>query len=98
MMGKKTASKGAKRKHAAPRSKTGHPMKRDGGLAPGGPGDGPTPTAAADGSPGIFWKHGVDGLLLCAFGGMFLFRYSAFFGLAAIGVGSLLVGIAFGRD
>jgi hypothetical protein len=47
---------------------------------------------------GIDWVGGFDGVLLCWIGSALVFPYSAFFGLTAMGIGSLMVGAAFGRD
>ncbi|HTB21276.1 MAG TPA: hypothetical protein VK914_01070 [bacterium] len=46
----------------------------------------------------IDWTKGLDGAFLCWFGYSVLYPSSAFLGLALLGVGSLLVGIAFGRE
>jgi hypothetical protein len=46
----------------------------------------------------INWTRGFDGVAICWFGYAVLFPHSAFWGLTVLGVGSLLVGAALGRD
>jgi hypothetical protein len=46
----------------------------------------------------IDWMKGLDGAILCWLGYVLLFPHSAALGLAAMGVGSLLIGLALGRE
>lgn len=46
----------------------------------------------------IHWEQGIEGLALCWIGYSLLFPLSPFFGLSLLGIGVLMVGLAFGRD
>ena len=65
---------------------------------------GPEEAGPRPGSPepqpaqGIRWEMGIEGLAFCWLACAFLFPISPFFGLSLLGVGTLMVGIAFGRD
>jgi hypothetical protein len=46
----------------------------------------------------IAWALGLDGLILCVLAVDIVFPWSSFFGLALLGVGSLMAGSAFGKE
>jgi hypothetical protein len=48
--------------------------------------------------PELGWRSGLAGLALCVVSIRYVFAWSAFAGLCLLGIGTLIAGIAFGRD